>query len=778
MYCERCNIEFQEGLRFCKWCGNTLTERRRVTSELHGCPSCAAPIQSNWAFCKACGVKLNAPVSETGGEFCPRCGSKSDPTWLNCARCGEDLGRVKAPKHTAITSMPGRSVLTHCAECGDKLEAGATYCKGCGAAIYTPSNAFGASSLLCRVCNSYSPLGSAECRVCGAQFGGTGEGAATGKKSSTLPDLAEHLPVSGHFDQNSETVMIEQVKEGGEVISGAHTLIIGPSGAIEPPPLADESLQSEDSTGRAAIVERPAGSAETTVLPGVAGSKSEQPSPTSVLTESRITGPVDEEPVKDTVEEEAIQIEAVKLEAAEIKAAEMAEPPKRNPLSTQLDMPAIRLDELKTLERVAEKPPEQIESQSPGNATIVMGSISASKEPEAIPEDSSPLYRNVMTAPFGLEQPEAEQDIAAPVIEDEPPAESAAAHTEAARTRELDSREPAWNAVPPVAKTVGQGAVVTRETESNRAESNLAPSIRPSAVAPSVIPPPQAQNKAPMLVSIIAAVLVVTVGAFVLWWFLFSGSKLEPSKPEVVVNPPAPVETPPAPPRPPEPAKPVVPEGMVFVPGGDYTIGRDDGDAIARPAHAVTLSPFFIDRTEVTNAEYKKFVDATAHKAPSDWKDGSYPAGRDNWPVTNVSWQDATDYAEWIGKRLPTEAEWEAAARGTDNRLYPWGNEWRPSYANVQKKGITEVGQYRDGASPVGALDMIGNVWELTSDLFELYPGSTAAFPPTKEPGITYYVIRGGAFDSDKRNDATRRGFLEANKGYPKTGFRLAKDAK
>ncbi len=171
MYCERCNIEFQDGLRFCKWCGNTLTERRRVTSELHGCPSCTAPIQSTWVFCKSCGVKLNAPAKDTGEEYCPRCGSKSDPTWLNCARCGEDLGRVKAPRHTAMASAPGKSPLTHCSECGDKLEVGATYCKGCGAAVFAPSSPFGASSLLCRVCSSYSPLGSSECRVCGAKFG-------------------------------------------------------------------------------------------------------------------------------------------------------------------------------------------------------------------------------------------------------------------------------------------------------------------------------------------------------------------------------------------------------------------------------------------------------------------------------------------------------------------------------------------------------------------------------------------------------------------------------
>ena len=797
MYCEKCNIEFQEGLRFCKWCGSTLTERRRVTSELHGCPSCAAPIQSTWVFCKSCGVKLNAPATDTGEEYCPRCGSKSDPTWLNCARCGEDLGRVKAPRHTAIASAPGKSPLTHCSECGDKLEAGATYCKGCGAAIFAPSSPFGASSLLCRVCSSYSPLGSPECRVCGAKLGDTGGGEATEKKSSTLPDLDEHLPGLESFDQNSETVVIEQLKVEGEVPSGAHTLIIGPSGAIESP-LAEEAAKLEDSIGTAVVGERPAG-AETTVLPGVAGSRSEQPSQTSVLSETRITGPVEEEvveeePVKDTVEEETIKVEAIEP----VEPVKPVEPKKRSIFSTQLDMPALRRDELDTLERVAEKPPahppEQIESKPPQNATIVMGSISVGKEPEVAPEDTDPLYRSAMTAPFGLEPPEAEpdtqpeiqqeiqQEISAPVIETRQPHEGATTGLESAGTIELGQVETsAWNAMPPVAKTVGQGAVVTRGTEGDRAGGNLAhPAFTPPAIAPPVIPPARVQKQSSMLVPIIAAAAIVVLGVFFLWWFVFRESKPEPSKPtEVAVTPPAPTSTPPAQPAPPAPPPtPVAPEGMVYVPGGTYTIGRDDGDAIASPAHSVTLTPFFIDRTEVTNSEYKKFVDATGHRAPSDWKDGSYPANRDNWPVVNVSWQDANDYADWIGKRLPTESEWEAAARGTDKRLYPWGNEWQSGYANVRTKAITEVGQFKDGASPAGALDMVGNVWEWTSDVFDLYSGSAAPLPPTKEPGITYYVIRGGAFDGDKGNDATRRGFLEPEKGYPKTGFRLVKDAK
>jgi formylglycine-generating enzyme required for sulfatase activity len=157
---------------------------------------------------------------------------------------------------------------------------------------------------------------------------------------------------------------------------------------------------------------------------------------------------------------------------------------------------------------------------------------------------------------------------------------------------------------------------------------------------------------------------------------------------------------------------------MVLVPAGNYIIGRNDGDELERPQYSVELKPFYIDRTEVTNADYKKFVDQTGHAAPLGWTDGNYPAGRDLWPVVNVSWQDAVDYATWSGKRLPTEEEWEAAARGSEGRVYPWGDRWNRNLANIDSKSISDVGQHADGASPFGALDMIGNVWEWTADWY------------------------------------------------------------
>jgi serine/threonine-protein kinase len=218
---------------------------------------------------------------------------------------------------------------------------------------------------------------------------------------------------------------------------------------------------------------------------------------------------------------------------------------------------------------------------------------------------------------------------------------------------------------------------------------------------------------------------------------------------------------------------------MVKVAGGTYTIGRDGRDSLSleEPAHPVEVKTFFIDRTEVTNADYLKFIEATGHPAPVNWQDGTYRAGDDRLPITEVTWQDAASYAEWAGKRLPTEAEWEVAARGSDGRIYPWGNRWKLGIANIGLKPgkIEEVGRYPDSASPFGALDMIGNVWEWTADEISRYPGSQA--PITTEPGSTYRVIRGGAFDGDSKLDASYRGYLDASKPYPKVGFRCVKDA-
>jgi formylglycine-generating enzyme required for sulfatase activity len=145
---------------------------------------------------------------------------------------------------------------------------------------------------------------------------------------------------------------------------------------------------------------------------------------------------------------------------------------------------------------------------------------------------------------------------------------------------------------------------------------------------------------------------------------------------------------------------PAPPEGMVFVPGTEFVMGNDAGDAYEYPQHNVKVGPFFIDMHEVTCEEYQRFVDATGHKPPPAWREGIFPSGWARRPVTDVTWDDASAYAAWAGKRLPTETEWELAARGADGRRYPWGAQWRPGLANagpLAGKGVIELKVSRGG---------------------------------------------------------------------------------
>jgi serine/threonine-protein kinase len=225
---------------------------------------------------------------------------------------------------------------------------------------------------------------------------------------------------------------------------------------------------------------------------------------------------------------------------------------------------------------------------------------------------------------------------------------------------------------------------------------------------------------------------------------------------------------------------------MVYVPGGDFMMGRDDGDEYERPAHNVTVKPFFIDVHEVTYRDYEKFTGATGYHVPPglvdrllDQKDSKASGRPDPWaqkPVSGITWDDANAYARWAGKRLPTEEEWEFAARGTDGRRYPWGNEWQGDRANANsaKTDLANVGSSK-GVSPFGLYDMVGNAWEWTASSLTTYPGGQLPIKPTEE----MRVIRGGAYDSDQSTATAtyRRGYpARGNYDYSKTGFRCAKD--
>jgi formylglycine-generating enzyme required for sulfatase activity len=219
------------------------------------------------------------------------------------------------------------------------------------------------------------------------------------------------------------------------------------------------------------------------------------------------------------------------------------------------------------------------------------------------------------------------------------------------------------------------------------------------------------------------------------------------------------------------------PPGMVYVPGGEFQMGNDAGDEYEKPAHAVTVNPFFIDQYEVTNEEYADFIIKTGHKpTPQTWTKGAYRDGEARRPVTGVTWHDADAYAKSVGKRLPTEAEWEFAARGTDGRRYPWGDKWRPGQANAggMMRGMADVGAFK-GASPFGAFDMVGNAWEWTSSELKAYPGGRLP----EQPASDAKVLRGGSYQSNKSQATAtyRLGWRASGEAsYAETGFRCVKD--
>jgi len=201
----------------------------------------------------------------------------------------------------------------------------------------------------------------------------------------------------------------------------------------------------------------------------------------------------------------------------------------------------------------------------------------------------------------------------------------------------------------------------------------------------------------------------------------------------------------------------------------------EGGDAYEAPGHTVTISPFFFDMYEVTNADYASFVNKTKRPPPTTWISGAYPSGADKKPVTGVTWNDADAYARWAGKRLPTEAEWEFAAKGTKGFRYPWGDEWeKGSISEGQTGELSNVGAHPSNKSPFGALDMVGNVWEWTGSDLRAYPGGNL---PTNSLGSELKVLRGCMYKCSRNQMTTtyRRGWPATGSEYQNTGFRCAK---
>lgn len=242
-------------------------------------------------------------------------------------------------------------------------------------------------------------------------------------------------------------------------------------------------------------------------------------------------------------------------------------------------------------------------------------------------------------------------------------------------------------------------------------------------------------------------------------------------------------------------SKPQAPAGMVHVPEGEFIMGSDKVDKEAKalqygsrkpwyanegPARKVFVKDFHIDIHEVTNGDYAEFVAATGTNPPRNWPGGKLPEAVKDHPVTMVSWYDAGEFCKWKGKRLPTEAEWEKAARGTDGREFPWGDEFDIKKVNTlgDYGGTTPVGKFPGGASPYGALDMAGNAQEWTADWYKQYPGNKFN---DEDYGEKYKVVKGGSWGGTGhytlsvyvrapfRNIAPPRG------GYDDVGFRCVK---
>jgi formylglycine-generating enzyme required for sulfatase activity len=225
---------------------------------------------------------------------------------------------------------------------------------------------------------------------------------------------------------------------------------------------------------------------------------------------------------------------------------------------------------------------------------------------------------------------------------------------------------------------------------------------------------------------------------------------------------------------------------MVYVPAGEFLMGSADSDKDAssdeKPQHTVYLDAFWIDHTEVTNAQYKKCVQAGTCTASSYASDSSFNG--DTQPVVGVDWNNAVTYCEWVGRQLPTEAQWEKAARGTDGCIYPWGNQTATCEYAVMDDGSGKgcgkgsaawvVGSKPKGASPYGALDMAGNVWEWAADWYDgKYYASSPFKNPTGPSSGSSRVLRGGSWDFDQTlARATFRGSYTPDSRLSNIGFR------
>jgi serine/threonine-protein kinase len=352
------------------------------------------------------------------------------------------------------------------------------------------------------------------------------------------------------------------------------------------------------------------------------------------------------------------------------------------------------------------------------------------------------------------------------------------------QARELEERlAKLATSIPPSHATVPDlDATQVHQGVSTGAVSGVSLPVGPASIPPfaprlQVSIPPKPKGNSMIMIGAAGLVVLLLVGA-VAGYFMWAKPKVVGGGPGANTNPN--VNQGPSP-------TPVPKAALAEIPGGTFQMGRDDGPLNEVPAHSVAVRSFFMDKTEVTNAEYEQFVQETNRRTwPDDWKGPTAPYGRDMYPVASVSFEDANDFASWRSKRdgvqyrLPTEEEWEYAARNGDkNDLYPWGNNWKERSGVLLQTDAEPVGSRPDGKNRWGVEDLIGNVWEWTSSKLSVYPGSDGEIPKQFQGRI---IFRGGGYTSnpaDKVNPVSSclRSAGEPNFRTGTLGFRLVRSA-
>ncbi|MBK8376981.1 MAG: SUMF1/EgtB/PvdO family nonheme iron enzyme [Nitrospira sp.] len=223
---------------------------------------------------------------------------------------------------------------------------------------------------------------------------------------------------------------------------------------------------------------------------------------------------------------------------------------------------------------------------------------------------------------------------------------------------------------------------------------------------------------------------------------------------------------------------------MVLIPAGEFAMGSDLGQEDEQPVHRVSVKAFYLDVYETTVSRYAEFLASQKPDAPFKWNEATAGA-HENKPAVGVNWYDARDYCRWVGKRLPTEAEWEIAARGTEGRIYPWGSAHpTKGHANAGETrwrgydSLSNVGRFELGKTPEGVYDLAGNLWEWVADWYDpTYYQFSARDNPKGPSAGPLRALRGGAWNNDSKaiRSSNRAGYAPDARRND-VGFRCAQD--